>query len=183
MSIPHHSTHAAALTKLLTSGVTRSEAALALGITPSAVTQLAETPQVASALEEAQARIDQRATLIDEKYDTLEEKLLNQLDRTLPLLLRPLEISKVLQAVNGAKRRGSGHRAQDSGPTRILSLNIPVALQAKFVMNSSNQVVEAGTQTLVTMPSANIPKMAEVTNAQLQLANKTKDALDEFGLD
>lgn len=179
MSIPHHSTHTLALTRLLGQGVSNKDVAEELGLTPSAVTQLASKPEVAQKIEEAQATQLAASTAIDAKYDRIEDKLLDQLEKTIPLLLRPMEISKVLQTVNGAKRRGVGHKSNEQGPARILNLNIPVALQTKFVVNSNNQVVEAGEQTLVTMPSSNIAKMAEVHNVQL-IANTSAE--DEFGL-
>lgn len=179
MSIPHHSTKQLALTRLLGRGASNKDVAEELGLTPSAVTQLAAKPEVAQKIEEAQATQLALSTKIDESYDRIEEKLLTQLERTIPLLMRPGEIAKVLQTVNGAKRRGAGHRASEEGPARILNLNIPIALQTKFVVNSANQVIEAGAQTLVTMPSSNISKMAEAQNVRI---TNSKDTEDEFGL-
>ena len=126
MSIPHHSTNLTPLQKLLAARATRSEAAAALGITPSAVTQLAEQlPQDQESLE--------RSTAIDAQYDTIEAKLLTQLERTIPMLLRPAEIARTLQIVNGAKRRGVG-AIREQGPTHIIALNLPLAIQNKFTV-------------------------------------------------
>ena len=168
MSIPHHSTNLTPLQKLLASRATRSEAATALGITPSAVTQLAEQlPQDQESLK--------RSTAIDEHYDTIEAKLLTQLERTIPMLLRPAEIARTLQIVNGAKRRGVG-AIREQGPTHIIALNLPLAIQNKFTVNSSNQVVSAGTQDLVTMPSAAVPRLLESHNATTKkLSTNAKD--------
>lgn len=180
MSIPHHSTHALALTRLLSQGVKKVDIAEELGLTPSAVTQLSQKPEVASEVTRLQEQQLQKSTELDAQYDRIEGQLLNQLEKTIPLLMRPMEISKVLQTVNGAKRRGVGHAGREEGPARVLNLNIPVALQTRFVVNSANQVIEAGAQTLVTMPSSNIAKMAEAHNVTL-IPNKTTE--DEFGLD
>jgi predicted transcriptional regulator len=179
MSIPHHSLHALALTRLKGAGVSNKDIADELGLTPGAVTQLAAKPEVAAAISELQETSLAASTAIDAKYDRIEDKLLDQLEKTIPLLMRPMEISKVLQTVNGAKRRGAGHKATEDGPARVLNLNIPIALQTKFVVNSANQVVEAGAQTLVTMPSSNIAKMAEVHNV---ITHQPQSAEDEFGL-
>ena len=179
MSIPHHSTHTLALTRLLGKGASNKDVAEELSLTPGAVTQLASKPEVAQEIEALQASSLAASTAIDAKYDRIEDKLLDQLEKTIPLLMRPMEISKVLQTVNGAKRRGAGHKVNEEGPARILNLNIPVALQTKFVLNSANQVVEAGAQTLVTMPSSNIAKMAEVHNV---ITHQPQSAEDEFGL-
>lgn len=158
--IPHHSTNATRLIQYLTAGVTPAEAARALGITPGAVTQLMQQPEVSAELEKAREEQLQRSTAIDAKYDALEDKLLTQLERTVPLLLRPAEIANVLTRVNQAKRRGAGHTAT-AAPAKILQLNLPIAIQTKFVLNSSNQVITAGEQELVTIQSGSVPKLIE----------------------
>lgn len=188
MSIAHHSTHSNQLINLLTKGVTPSEAARALGITPGAVTQLMEHPDVSSALETYRMAQVAQSSQIDANYDAIELQLQEQLKRVTPLLMRPGEIAQVLTRVNSAKRRGVAHQAAQ-GPSKVLTLNIPVALQAKFVLNASNQVIEAGNQTLVTMQSSNIAKFAEANNVRTKLpaapAASTASASsteDEFGL-
>lgn len=192
MSIPHHSTHTPQLINLLTKGVSQIEAAKALGITPGAVTQLMEHPEVSAALETYRMAQIAQSSQIDAKYDTIELKLLEQLERVTPLLMRPGEIAQVLTRVNSAKRRGVAH-TQAAGPAKVLSLNIPIALQARFVLNGKNQVVEAGNQTLVTMQSSNIAKFAEAHNARPTLhspspptPSATSDSVssteEEFGI-
>lgn len=178
MSIPHHSTHLAALDKLLARGASRTDAATALGITPSAVTQLKQahpTPE-----QEAQLA---RSSALDEKYDEIEDMLLTQLKRTVPALLRPGEIARTLQIINSAKRRGVAASAE-TAPTHILSLNLPVAIQNRFVLNSSNQVVSAGAQDLVTIPSASVPKLLEAKHDKKLSIPPTGNAIEEeFGVD
>lgn len=186
MSIPHHSTHTPQLINLLTKGVSQIEAAKALGITPGAVTQLMEHPEVSAALETYRMAQIAQSSQIDAKYDTIELKLLEQLERVTPLLMRPGEIAQVLTRVNSAKRRGVAHTAA-AGPAKVLSLNIPVALQARFVLNGTNQVVEAGNQTLVTMQSSNIAKFAEAHNVRQKPtltspATSISSTEEEFGL-
>lgn len=159
MSIPHHSTNAALALTYLDRGATRSQVAATLGITPSAVTQLTQD----------------RSEAIDSKYDEIEDKLLDQLSRTIPLLVRPLEISKVLATVNAAKRRGYVRAENDTTPTRVMNLQLPTIIQNKFIVNKNNQVISAGAQELVTIQSANVPKLAEATHE----STTTKE--DEYG--
>lgn len=178
MSIPHHSTHAAQLIKYISSGVLPGEAARALGITPGAVTQLMETPEVATELSRLREEQLLRSSALDTKYDRIEDKLLDQLERTVPLLLRPGEIANVLARVNSAKRRGAGHTPA-AAPTKILQLNLPTILQQKFVVNSHNQVITAGAQDLVTIPSAAVAKLIEANHAHT--ATPIIEEEDEFG--
>lgn len=186
MSIPHNSTHANQVITYLKNGITPIEISRALGITPGAVTQLMQSPAVSTEIAKMQAEQQARSSAIDAKYDAIEEKLLNQLERTVPLLMRPGEIANVLSRINAAKRRGVAHQAPQ-GPAQVLQLNIPIALQSKFVVNAANQVVQAGEQTLVTMQSSNIPGLAQTQLSEVQnvITDQTNSATiqeeDEFG--
>lgn len=186
MSIPHNSTHANQVITYLKNGVTPIEISRALGITPGAVTQLMQSPQVSTEIAKMQAEQQARSSAIDAKYDAIEEKLLVQLEKTVPLLMRPGEIANVLTRINAAKRRGVAHQVAQ-GPAQVLQLNIPIALQSKFVVNSANQVVQAGEQTLVTMQSSNIPGLAQTRLSEVQnvITDQTNSATiqeeDEFG--
>lgn len=186
MSIPHNSTHANQVITYLKNGITPIEISRALGITPGAVTQLMQSPAVSTEIAKMQAEQQARSSAIDAKYDAIEEKLLTQLEKTVPLLMRPGEIANVLTRINAAKRRGVAHQAPQ-GPAQVLQLNIPIALQSKFVVNAANQVVQAGEQTLVTMQSSNIPGLAQAQLSEVQnvITDQTNSATiqeeDEFG--
>lgn len=173
-TVPHHSTHASSLAALLANGRSRTDAATLLGITPSAVTQLAESPAV-------QQKIEQqlnRSSELDTKYDDIENQLLDQLKRTAAALMRPVEIARTLQIINGAKRRGVAATALEQ-PKQIVQLNLPPTIQNRFVVNSSNQVVSVGAQDLVTIQSNNVKKLLESHHAPPALPAIEEE--DEFG--
>lgn len=186
MSIPHNSTHANQVITYLKNGITPIEISRALGITPGAVTQLMQSPAVSTEIAKMQAEQQARSSAIDARYDSIEEKLLIQLEKTVPLLMRPGEIANVLTRINAAKRRGVAHQVAQ-GPAQVLQLNIPIALQNKFVVNAANQVVQAGEQTLVTMQSSNIPGLAQAITGEAHhvITDQTNSATiqeeDEFG--
>lgn len=182
MSIPHHSTHATRLIQYISSGVTPGEAARALGITPGAVTQLMETPEVSSELSKLREEQILRSSALDAKYDRIEDTLLDKLEKSIPLLLRAGEITNVLARVNAAKRRGAGAPTA-AAPTKILQLNLPTILQQKFVLNSHNQVITAGAQDLVTIPSAGVAKLVEAAHATktTHIPEPIIEEEDEFG--
>jgi len=178
MSVPHHSTHISQLKTLLQQNVSRVDAATKLGITPSAVTQLlaeapANTLAVAASNAPSAGAVSPQTNELDDQYDRIEQKLLNQLEKTIPLLMRPAEIANVMTRVNAAKRRGGPLKQQDGAP-RVLQLSLPLAIQAKFVLNQQNQVVAAGAQDLVTLPSSGVTRLLEESK------NETHQE-DEFG--
>lgn len=156
MAIPHHSTTASKAAALMKLGMRRSEVATTLGVTPAAVQASPE-------------HSTEQSTRIDALYDDIEEKLLVQLKRTIPMLMRPTEIARVLTTINGAKRRGAAH-PNESAPATVITLNLPTAIQNKFILNSSNQVVRTGSQDLITIPSQRMKELAsddETTAAAL----------------
>lgn len=170
------SQHSAQLLKLLQHGVTPTEASRAMGITPSAVTQLMQTEEIAPQVEEIRKKQIERSSALDAKYDHLEEVLVARLEQTVPLLMKPREIMDVLQKVNGAKRRGVVASTPTAAPT-VVHLHLPTQIKNKFIVNSNNQVVAVGEQQLITMQSSNIAKLAEAKNA---LPAPTAET-DEFG--
>lgn len=179
MSIPHHSTHITQLTALLSAGVSQVDAASRLGITPSAVTQLIET---SPDLQELRRKQLERSSQLDIEYDEIEAKLLQQLKRVLPLVMKPGEIGNLLTRINAARRRGVA-ASTNEGPTTIVQLNLPTAIQNKFVVNTANQVVAAGSQELVTIPSQAVQtllKRKELPHAPT-IPTPTILEEDEFG--
>lgn len=187
MSIPHHSTHATQLVDLFSKGVTPIEISRALGITPGAVTQLMAHPDVAPQISEIRAAQIARSSALDARYDSLEEKLVTQLEKSVALILKPQEIAKTIVMINGLKRRGAAH-APELGPQNQVTLQLAPQILQRFVTNTHNQVVSVGGQTLITMQSSNIPKLAEANHAppptptpQIQPNQIQLEQEDEFG--
>jgi len=177
-------TTATSVAALLKHNMKRVDIAAELGLTPSAITQsIAKMAQVDEPVTESHKRLD-------DQYDSIEGKLLNQLEKSIPLLMRPMEISRVLQTVNAAKRRGGPLKSAQVAPT-VLQLNLPVAIQTRFVLNSLNQVVSAGAQDLVTIPSAAVSRLASESAQLTRLQNDSTKAasppssnvFSDFGLD
>ena len=175
-----------AIATLLKYNTKRVDIADELGLTPSAVTQAIAAHQL-----DQQEPLTAKHARLDDQYDTIEGKLLTQLERTLPLLMRPMEISRVLQTVNAAKRRGGPLKQSNAAPT-VLALNLPVAIQNRFVLNSLNQVVSAGAQDLVTIPSAAVSRLAATQPPQLTSTHEpakqasiaaSQDLATELGFD
>ena len=172
------------LLNYLKAGVTQSEAASALGITPSAVTQIIQSnPELSQELEKAREEQLSRSSTLDKKYDELELALLEQLHKVKALAMRPMEIAKILATVNAAKRRGVAASSEKPVQQTILNLNLPTTIKARFVVDGRNQVVQAGEQTLVTIPSASLPKLASralpsLPNTSQSLSTPTQNSGD-----
>lgn len=149
---------------LLSSGVDQESTAKALGVTASYISQLMAQDDFRAKVIEARFMNAQKHNDIDNKYDTLEEKLLEQLEQSVPLLMKPQEISRVLQTVNGAKRRGTSAPETLHSQQPVVQLTIPAQVIQKFTVNIDNMVVQAGQQNLVTMQSATLLKQIKETS-------------------
>ncbi len=140
--------------KLLGSGCGPEVVATAVGVSVSRISQLLSEPEFAAAVSELRFQNLQKHNEMDDKYDTMEKKLLVQLEDVLPLMMRPMEILKAIQVINAAKRRGQSAPESITHQNTVVNLVMPTALIQKFTTNINNQVINAGNQTLETMQSS-----------------------------
>lgn len=128
---------------LLGSGFPPSVVASSVGVTESYISQLMSLDWFAQQVQEMKFLNLKKHSELDDRYDDLEEKLLTKLDKLVPLLVKPMDVTRVLATVNGAKRKGAGTQAGSTLVTQnIVQLTIPPALFHKFVSNTNNQIVE-----------------------------------------
>lgn len=146
---------------LLGSGVGAEAVANALGVSPSRISQLLANKEFADQVATLRYENLQQHNSRDAAYDNLEDKLLVKLKNAIPLMFKPADISKALQAVNMAKRRGQSAPDQVTNQQNIVNLILPTQITQKFTTNINNQVVKAGHQDLVTMQSGNLLSLTE----------------------
>lgn len=159
------------LLALLGNGVAPSAAAAAVGCDPSYVSQLLKDTGFATKVAELRSASLVAATERDNKWDSLEDKLLAKLDDLLPFMMRPMEVVKALAAVNNAKRRGVGADS-NAQVTNIVVLQLPQVVRQRFQLNDRQEVVEVEGRTLLTIDGAQLLKgLRNGTTNHRQLAN------------
>lgn len=141
---------------LLGSGINAEQTAAALGVTPSRISQLLAVELFAEKVAQMRYANLQKHNVRDNAYDNLEDKLLAKLDRAMPMLIKPESILKAMQIVNGAKRRGQPATQTTDTKQLVVNLTLPTVIAQKFSVDTNNQVVKAGEQSLITMPSGNL---------------------------
>lgn len=156
---------------LLASGLPASKVAEALGVTPARISQLGDSPEFKSTLAEKKFSAISKHNEADTKLDDLEAKVLGKLSDQVDLgmLMKPLELTRIFQVLNAAKRRGTdtlqGNPFEDGN---VVQLTMPVKVTNNFVTNINNQVIKAGGEDLITMQ----PKALEdLLNESLRLPN------------
>lgn len=160
--------------KLLGNGAGPTTVALAVGVTSGYVGQLLSDPVFAAEVSELRFNALQKHTEMDQRYDSMEEQLLTQLKDLLPLMMRPMEILKAIQVINGAKRRGHlGEMEGTSTAATVVQLTMPTLIMQNFTTNINNQVVQAGDQTLETIQSGSM-----MSAAKLRAASRAQEVLE-----
>lgn len=146
---------------LLGSGISAENTASALGVSPSRISQLLAVDAFAEEVSKLRYSALQSHNVRDNRYDSLEDRLITRLENSLPLMVKPGDIVNALTRVNAAKRRGQSAPQQVVNQQNIVNLTIPTVIADKFAINVNNQVVKAGEQELQTMPSGNLLKQVE----------------------
>jgi len=161
--------------QLLGNGVPSESVASALGVTPARISQLLADEHFAQKVAALRYETLQKHNARDSRYDSIEDKLLEKLDKSLPLMVKPETIMKAINIVNGAKRRGSSAPQQTVNQQNVVNLILPQTIAQKFSVNINNQVTKAGDQSLLTMPSGNLLKQVEQATASRLEAPNSED--------
>jgi predicted transcriptional regulator len=143
---------------LLGKGVSPEQTALALGVTPSAISQLLSEEEFAEEVAKLRFTNLAKHSERDEKADLLEDALLERVKDLLPFISRPLEAVRAYQIINSAKRRGQSTPESITAQNEVVQLVMPVQIINQYTVNSHNQVIKAGEKDLITMQSGGMQK-------------------------
>lgn len=160
-----------AILSYLAQGLSHSQVARAVNCSPAYISQLFSEDDFKVELAEAQSRILAETSSYDAQLNRVEQSLLNQIEKTIPMIVRPEAAVALWSKINAGKRRASSTATlaaatASSQNTTIVNLQLPPAIlkqyavDERFTLNATNQVIEAGGQTLVTMHAAELDKLA-----------------------
>lgn len=160
--------------EMLGSGLGAESVATALGVSPSLVSQLLSIEEFAQAVTARRFARLTKHNERDDKLDGIEDLAIKKLEEMLSMVYKPMEVLRIFQVVNAAKRRGSGADAAASTVinNQVVNLVLPAAIKQTFHADSNNQVVEViegavvevqqqeQRHSLVTMPAAGLAQFA-----------------------
>ena len=150
---------------LLGQGVAAEQVASTCGVTPSFISQLLSQPEFLSKVTELRYQNLSKHNARDSRYDTIEDKLLDQLENSMAMMYKPLEIAHVLSKVNAAKRRGTSAPEAITNTQTVLNLTIPTQVIQHFTKDVNNMVIKAGSQELITVQSGNMKGLLDARKA------------------
>lgn len=151
--------------QMLGSGAPAHIVASALGVTESRISQMLAEETFAQQVQDLRFYNLQKHTKIDEKYLDLEDKLLEKLEKVMPLMSKPRDVLAAVQVINNAKRRGAQVSQESRVASQVVNLTVPVQIVHKYISNINNQVVEVqddtgGASSLVTATSGSLDRLA-----------------------
>lgn len=147
--------------KLLGDGINPAQVAAAVGLTDSRISQLLSDPEFATQVTELRYQSLVAHNQRDLKYDAIEDLLLEKLKDLLPMMFKPMDIIRAITAINGAKRRGASAPDSLTQKQEVINLVMPTQIINHFSINPQGQVVRAGEQDLVTIPSAALSNLVQ----------------------
>lgn len=152
---------------LLGSGLGAEMVANACGVHASRISQLLSDPIFAAEVAELRFEGLQKHNVRDDKYDAMEDTLLERMKDLLPMMMRPMEILKAISVINSAKRRGVSAPEAINQSNTVVTLVMPKTVIQNFTTNINNQVIRAGSQELLTIQSGSVGKMIESARKQI----------------
>ena len=153
---------------LLGAGVSAESTAAALGVSVSRISQLLSTEEFSSKVSELRFKNLSKHNERDSVLDSLEDKILERLDNSMGLCVRPMELTRMLQVVNAAKRRGSSTPEAITEKQQVVQLTMPTNILNNFSVqvNINNQVTQVGEQSLLTIQSGALLKTVEAARIE-----------------
>ena len=147
---------------LLSKGISPSQVALAIGVTPAVISQYLADPIFAAKVSGARQASLESTINREETANKLEDALLEKIKVLVPGEFKLGAILNAYKVLNGRKRLTDPSGSIDSGSgAPVVTLNLPQQAVNVFVQKDTNgQVISIGQQTLVTMQSQNLDIMA-----------------------
>jgi hypothetical protein len=164
MSLPVPTSAQSRALSLLGQGIGPEVVASAVGVSVSYISQLLSDPEFAGQVSSLRYESLAKHNVRDSAYNSLEDSLVEKMRDCLPYMIRPLEILKAIQIINSAKRRGSSTPDSILAQKEVVSLVMPTQIIQQFTTNINNQVIQAGTQELITVQSAGMNALLEARN-------------------
>ena len=144
--------------ELLGCGLPQATVAASLGVTEGFISQLLTEPDFARAVGEKKYATQVKNNERDNRYDKIEDQLLDQLEGSICMLLKPMELIKATQVINSLKRRGVSAPDQVVQQQTLVQITLPAVAAPRFVTDINNQVTKAGSQELETIQSHTLAK-------------------------
>lgn len=169
--------------ELLGNGHSQEIVASTLGVTPGRITQYLSQDWYAAEVSKLKYAALRAHTDADKKVDRITDKILDKIEKSLPLMHKTGELIKAFQVLNGAKRRGApSDTTVNLISNTVVNLTLPTAVVNKYKTNSNAQVIEVNDKPFLTAPSNMLPDLAKqaAISAQAKQIEEVNNAADSI---
>jgi hypothetical protein len=175
---------------LLSQGLSTSQVASACGVSDSYISQLRSDPEVEAAIASAAVGLTVKDIQFDTRLENAEELALDRIEKTLGFANMGQALA-AFRVLNGARRRKDASSViADNSVTVNVSLTLPAAASARYVVNSHNEIVEVEGKTMSTATPKSLNELlasraqqtaAAISNQVIASGlNKTANRLDNI---
>lgn len=135
---------------LLSQGISTSQVAAACGVTDAYISQLKHDPEFAGLITSREVETTVRDIAFDSTLERAELLALEKIEKNLPFANMGQAMA-AFRILNSARKRKDAFGVPTNQATNItVNLTLPAAASARYVVNSSNEIVEVEGQTMVT---------------------------------
>lgn len=154
----------------LKNGLTPAQIAEIVGVTDSAVVQIIQEYGL-----QAEATRNSKFANIDEKINSIEERVLTQMDKSVKWETDLNKLTRIFQVVNAAKRRSlaEGDTLPGSQDVKLVSINLPSHVELNFHLDNNRRLVGVGDQSLQTMPAGKLVERSKELSHETAKSNKS----------
>jgi len=173
---------AARLLKLLGTGISQTEAAAAVGVTDSFVSQLMGEADFSSQVEAlvSQAAVD--SVEIDQNYVEIEKVAVERLKTNMAFITSTDQLLRVIKVTNEAKKKvlGSEVRKEQGAVLHPVKISLPGCIINNYIVNPQNEVVSIGGREMVTLNSSSMANLVQKAREQPQLVESVNTKIEEI---
>jgi hypothetical protein len=154
---------------LLSQGIPAAQVAAAAGVSESYISQLRSDPELAALISTQETAKLEKNTAFDNTLERAELMALEKIEKNLPFANMGQAMA-AFRILNSARKRSDAFATPTDQSTNItVNLTLPSAAAARYVVNSSNEIVEVEGQTMITATAKSLDSLlAQRASAQLQ---------------
>ena len=154
---------------LLSQGIPAAQVAAAAGVSESYISQLRSDPELAALISTQETAKLEKNTAFDNTLERAELMALEKIEKNLPFANMGQAMA-AFRILNSARKRSDAFATPADQSTNItVNLTLPSAAAARYVVNSSNEIVEVEGQTMITATAKSLDSLlAQRASAQLQ---------------
>ena len=144
---------------LLSQGISAAQVAAAVGVSESYISQLRSDPEISDLITTSGTAKLEAAALFDSSLERAELMALEKIEKNLPFANMGQAMA-AFRILNSARKRSDAIATPADQSTNItVNLTLPASAAARYVVNTSNEIVEVEGQTMITATAKSLDNL------------------------